>query len=338
MWRLPPEALLNSPHIGEVMRGSPAARDSESWAAIRDLVIGFAEQRNGFRRRETRGDGRVLDVTAAPLPNGDMLLTFVDVTDEVNAERFLQEKNEALETAAKVKNAFINNVSYELRNPLQSVTMSVGILADETILGPLTPKQRQYAQDAQRSADALLVMMTEIFDMASLDAGTLELNLEKITPSAEIDAVAALLADRLASARVELRQDVADDADGFVGDRQRVRQVMFHLVANAIRFSAPGQKITVSARCAAPFLELAVHDEGPGIPGEVVPRMFERFERVGERAGDRGVGLGLPLVKALVELHGGVVSLVSENGAGTRVTCLFPLGALPPDDGERMAA
>jgi signal transduction histidine kinase len=338
MWRLPAEALLNSPHIGEVMRGSPAARDSEAWAAIRDLVIGFDERRNGFSRRETRGDGTVIDVTAAPLPNGDMLLTFVDVTDEVNAERFLQEKNEALEAAAKMKNAFINNVSYELRNPLQGVTMSVGILADETILGPLTPKQRQYAQDAKRSADALLVMMTEIFDLASLDAGTLGLELETIAPGAEISAVATALADRLASAQVTLAQQVAVDADSFVGDRQRVRQVMFHLVANAIRFSQPGQKITVSARCAPPFMEIAVHDEGPGIPDEAVPLMFERFERVGERAGDRGVGLGLPLVKALVELHGGVVSLVSRTGSGTTVTCLFPLGAPSTGEPERKAA
>jgi signal transduction histidine kinase len=337
MWRLPPEVLQNNPHIGEVVRNSPATGESEAWALIRDLVIGFAESRNGFSRRETRGDGMVFEVAAAPLPNGDILLTFVDVTDKVNAQRFLQEKNEALEAAAKMKNAFINNVSYELRNPLQSVTMSAGILADETILGPLTPKQRQYAQDTKRSADALLVMMTEIFDLASLDAGTLELSLEKVAAGAEVDAVATALADRLASAKVELVQDVRDD-DAFLADRQRVRQVMFHLVANAIRFSPPETKITVSARPKRPFMEISVHDDGPGIPPEVVPRMFERFERVGEKAGDRGVGLGLPLVKALVELHGGGVSLISHAGQGTTVTCRFPLGEIDPGDPERKAA
>jgi signal transduction histidine kinase len=332
MWRLPPEAMQGNPHFGEVMRSCPAAADSEIWSAVRDLVIGLAERRDGFSRRERRGDGMVFDCTAAPLPNGDMLLTFVDVTDKVNAERFLQEKNEALEAAAKVKNAFINNVSYELRNPLQSVTMSAGILADETILGPLTPKQRQYAEDTRRSADALLVMMTEIFDLASLDAGTLELDLEKIEPGAEITAVATALEDRLTNAQVKLAADVAPGADMFAGDRQRVRQVVFHLVANAIRFSSPGQTIRVSARKAAPFMEIAVHDEGPGIPSDTIPRVFERFERVGEKAGNRGVGLGLPLVKALVELHGGVVSLASRTGGGTTVTCLFPLGAPETDE------
>jgi signal transduction histidine kinase len=327
MWRLPAEGLQDNPHIGEVMRSSRTARDSGAFAEIRDLVIGFAERRNGFQRRETRGDGQVIDLAAAPLPDGDMLLTFVDVTDEVNVERFLKEKNEALEATARIKNAFIDTVSYELRNPLQSVTMSVGILADETILGPLTPKQRQYALDARRSADELLVMMTEIFDMASLDAGTLELSVEKVAPAAEIDAVKTLLSDRLANAKVEIVADAAAGAAGFMGDRQRVRQVLYHLVANAIRFSAPGQAISVSARARKPFMELSVHDNGPGIPEDQVARMFERFERVGDRAGKRGgVGLGLPLVKALVELHGGGVSLVSSPGEGTTVTCRFPLG------------
>jgi signal transduction histidine kinase len=338
MWRLPPEALQNAPHIGEIMHGSPATEDSEAWAAARDLVIGFAERRDGFSRRETRSDGMVFDVTAAPLPDGDMLLTFVDVTDKVNAERFLQEKNEALETAAKVKNAFINNVSYELRNPLQSVTMSAGILADESIVGPLSPKQRQYAEDTKRSADALLVMMTEIFDLASLDAGTLELELEPIAAGDEIAAVATALEDRLTSANVELVQDAPAGHDAFVGDRQRVRQVIFHLVANAIRFSQPGQKIVAKARSAPPYMEISVHDDGPGMPEELVPRMFERFERIGERTGDGRVGLGLPLVKALVELHGGAVTLVSRSGKGTTVTCRFPLGAPRTADRESVVA
>jgi signal transduction histidine kinase len=336
MWRLPAEGLQDNPHIGTVMKSSRAARDSAAWGVIRDLVIGVAERRDGLQRRETRADGRVIDLAAAPLPDGDTLLTFVDVTDEVNAERFLKEKNEALEAADKLKNAFINTVSYELRNPLQSVTMSAGILADETILGPLTPKQRQYALDAKRSADALLVMMTEIFDLASLDAGTLELSIEKVAPDAEIQAAAGLLADRLESAEVRLVQDVGPGAGFFMGDRQRVRQVMFHLIANAVRVSEPGQTVTVSMRTAAPYMEIEVRDDGPGIEPENVPRIFERFERVGERAGDRGVGLGLPLVKALVELHGGAVAVASRAGAGTTVTCRFPLGVAPaPEDQDR---
>jgi signal transduction histidine kinase len=327
MWRLPPEVLRNAPHIGDVMRNSAAAEASAAWATIRDMIISLAERRDSFAQRETGGDGRVLDIAAAPLPNGDMLLTFANVTDEVNAERFLQEKNEALETAANMKNAVINNLSYELRNPLQGVTMSAGILADETIVGAMTAKQRGYALDAKRSADALLIMMNEIFDLASLDAGTLELDLETLDPGAEIDQVATAFTDRLATANVRLESVAAGVTRGFMADRQRLRQVIFHLLSNAIRFSPAGSAITISAREAAPFMEIAVRDRGPGIPDAIVPRMFERFERVGDFAEGRGVGLGLPLVKALVELHGGVVSLVSRAGEGTTVTCLFPLGA-----------
>jgi signal transduction histidine kinase len=338
MWRLPPEVLRDGPHIADVMRNSRAAEASAVWSTIRDMVISLAERRDSFSQRETRPDGKVLEVAAAPLPNGDILLTFADVTDEENAERFLKEKNEALETASSMKNAIINNLSYELRNPLQGVTMSAGILADETIVGPMTPKQREYALDAKRSADALLVMMNEIFDLASLDAGTLELDLESLEAAHEIEAVATAFTDRLANANVRLDVDVMAGSGAFLADRQRLRQVVFHLLSNAIRFAPAGSAIKVSARPASPFMEISVRDEGPGIPDGIVPRMFERFERVGERAKDRGVGLGLPLVKALVELHGGVVSLVSRSGSGTTVTCMFPLGASDRGNSTRRAA
>jgi signal transduction histidine kinase len=338
MWRLPPEVLRDMPHVSEVMRNAPGADESQSWIAIRDMVISLAERRDSMSLREMRPDGKVIDGAAAPLPNGDILLTFADVTDEVNAERFLQEKNEALETASTMKNAIINNLSYELRNPLQSVTMSAAFLADESIVGPMTPKQLEYARDAKRSADALLVMMNEIFDLASLDAGTLELDLEAIDPGAEIEAVATAFADRLAHAKVRLDAEVAVGSGAFMADRQRLRQVIFHLVSNAIRFAPAGSGITVSVRKAQPFMEIAVKDQGPGIPDDIVPRIFERFERVGERTKDRGVGLGLPLVKALIELHGGAVSLVSKPGMGTTVTCLFPLGTPESGEGSRKAA
>jgi signal transduction histidine kinase len=338
MWRLPPEVLKDGPHVGDVIRNSSVAESSGAWASIRDMVIGFAERRDGFGCRETGPDGKVHDVAAAPLPNGDILLTFVDVTDEVNAERFLKEKNEALEAAAGMKSAIINNLSYELRNPLQGVTMSAGMLADESIVGEMTPMQREYALNAKRSADALLVMMTEIFDLASLDAGTLELDLERVEPAAEIEAVATAFADRLDGAKVRLVAEVAPGAGEFHADRHRLRQVIFHLVSNAIRVAPAGSAITVAARMAAPFMEISVRDEGGGVPDGAAARMFERFERVGERTHERGVGLGLPLVKALVELHGGVVSLATKAGVGTTVTCLFPLGAPERSDAPQRAA
>jgi signal transduction histidine kinase len=324
IWRLHAEALQDNPHIDEVIRSCSMATNSGAWAAVSSAITGMTDSRQGLTRRDVRTDHSVIDCTTAPLPDGATLVTFADVTANVNAELFLQERNEALETAARVKNDFIKNVSYELRTPLQSVTMTAEMLADETV-GPLNPKQKDYAQSAKQSADALLALMNDIFDLASLDAGSLELSHEQVDPAREIAAVATTLSDRLAKANITLKQDVLPSAGLFEGDPRRIRQIVFNLVANAISFSSPGQTITVAARREANYMILTVRDEGSGIPEEVLARIFERFESHTNGSNHRGVGLGLSMVKAFVELHNGKVSLTSAAGEGTIVTCRFPM-------------
>ena len=324
IWRLHAEALQDSPHIDEVIRRCPMATNSGAWAAVSSAITGMTDSRQGLTRRDVRTDHSVIDCTTAPLPDGATLVTFADVTANVNAELFLQERNEALETAARVKNDFIKNVSYELRTPLQSVTMTAEMLADETV-GPLNAKQKDYAQSAKQSADALLALMNDIFDLASLDAGALELSHEHVEPAREIAAVATTLSDRLVKAGITLKQDVLPNIGMFEGDPRRIRQIVFNLVANAIGFSSPGQTITVAARREATHMILIVRDEGSGIPEDVLTRIFERFESHTNGSNHRGVGLGLSMVKAFVELHKGTVSLTSAAGEGTVVTCRFPL-------------
>jgi signal transduction histidine kinase len=324
MWRLHAEALQDNPHIDEVMRRCPPAAESASWKALHGAITGLTDQRLSLKSRDIRADNSVIDCATAPLPDGATLVTFADVTANVNAEMFLQERNDALVTAARMKNDFIQNVSYELRDPLQSVTMAAAMLAEETI-GALNAKQKDYAESAKRSADSLLSLMNDIFDLASLDAGGITLALEEVQPADAIDTVAATLADRLAKAEVVLRRHVPEDAGAFEADPQRVRQVLFHLVANAIGFSSAGQAVDVSVRRDDAAMVFTVADHGRGIPEDVQARIFERFETHTEGSSHRGVGLGLSMVKAFVDLHGGEVALESTPGAGTTVTCRFPL-------------
>jgi signal transduction histidine kinase len=267
----------------------------------------------------------VLESVTAPLPDGATLVTFSDVTATENAARFLKEKTEALETAAQLKSDFVQNVSYELREPLQGVTMAASLLADETV-GPLNAKQKDYAESAKRSADALLSLLNDIFDLASLDAGAIDLSIEPVEPTHAIEAVAAALSDQLAKTRVSLKVEAPDDLGTFPADPHRLRQVLFHLVANAIGFSSPGQSVKVAARRDRAEMVFTVSDSGRGIPPEIRGRIFERFESHTRGSGHRGVGLGLSMVKAFMDLHGGQVTLTSEPGRGTVVTCRFPAG------------
>lgn len=336
IWRIHSEALQDNPHIDELIRRCPAAAESDSWALLRGAITGLSDARRSVQHRDTRADNSVIDCATSPLPDGATLATFADITANVNAERFLQEKNEALkdknealETASRFKNDFIQNVSYELRAPLQNVTMATAMLANETV-GPLTDKQKEYAEATMRSADALLSLMNDIFDLASLDAGAITLDLASIAPQEVIDAVATALKDQLAQTEITLESDVPADIGKFKGDPRRVRQILFHLIANAIGFSSANQSIAVKVRRDDEWMNFTVTDSGRGIPAEAQSRIFERFETHTEGSSHRGVGLGLSMVKAFVELHHGKVALTSDSGAGTTVVCRFPLNAEAP--------
>ena len=146
---------------------------------MRLAVAGLADSRNRLTGRLDRRDGGVIDFTTVPLPDGATLITFVNVTDSVNVERALTEKNEALEEADQLKNAFIQHVSYELRSPLTNIIGFAQLLADDNA-GPLNIKQREYTGYIMDSSTALLAIINDILDLATVDAGIMELDLGSV--------------------------------------------------------------------------------------------------------------------------------------------------------------
>ncbi|HKG77392.1 MAG TPA: PAS-domain containing protein [Beijerinckiaceae bacterium] len=324
MWRLSREALASGPHIDEIVRlCRPLAPEGDPWIEIRGAVAGLPDMRMGLSCRMERRDGSVLDCAAQPLPDGATLLTFADVTASVNVERALTEKNDALERASRLRDDFVHHVSYELRSPLTNVLGFTQLLGDETV-GPLNPRQREYASHIMRSTAALLAILNDILDLASIDTGALELVYEPVNIRETIEAAARGVEDRLVEASLTLDIDAPAELGSFRADAKRVRQVLFNLLSNAVGFSSPGQTIRVMARKTDDDVIFQVTDQGRGIPAEVVTRVFERFESHTLGTRHRGVGLGLSIVRSFVELHGGRVELSSTPGRGTTVTCIFP--------------
>jgi signal transduction histidine kinase len=270
----------------------------------------------------------VFDCGAQPLPDGATLLTFIDMTASVNVERALTDKNEALERASRLRDEFVHHVSYELRSPLTTIIGFTQLLGDETV-GSLNPRQREYAGHIMRSSGALLAIINDILDLASIDTGSMELDREPVDIRETIAAAARGIEDRLAESSIRLEIDAPEDIGGFTADGKRVRQILFNLLSNAIGFSSSGQTVKVTARKRDGEVTLAVHDDGRGIPDEVRARVFERFESNTLGTRHRGVGLGLSIVRSFVELHGGRVELVSALGEGTTVTCFFPAAGPP---------
>ncbi len=333
MWNLPAETRAAKPHIDQVVQHClKLAPEEGPWAEIRGAVAGAPDSRLGLACRIERRDGTTLDCAGQPLPDGATLLTFIDMTASVNVERALTEKNDALERASRLRDDFVHHVSYELRSPLTTIIGFTQLLGDETV-GSLNGKQREYAGHIMRSSGALLAIINDILDLASIDTGSLELEREAVDIRETIAAAARGIEDRLAESSVRLDIDAPDDIGSFVADGKRVRQVLFNLLSNAVGFSSPGQAVRVSARKANGDVILQVHDDGRGIPPEVKARVFERFETHTLGTRHRGVGLGLSIVRSFVELHGGRVELLSAPGSGTTVTCTFP-----SDGAQRLAA
>lgn len=329
LWRAPEGTLDTHPHIDIVIELARIhAPDDSAWEDIRAAVSSHQEMRRKQDIRLRRLDGGVIDAVAQPLPGGSTLLTFADVTAQVNVERALRERNEALQSAGRLRDEFVHHMSYELRTPLTNIIGFADLLGAETI-GPLNERQREYAGHITRSSGSVLAIINDILDLASIDTQTIELSREKIDILATITAAAEGLRDRLVENEISLDIDVPSTVGAFVGDTTRVRQVLYNLMSNAAGFSLPGQTIRVAARRTEDAVVVSVVDHGRGIPQTQIDNVFNRFETHTDGSQHRGVGLGLSIVRSFVELHGGRVELVSEVGAGTTATCYFPIDGRP---------
>ncbi|MEJ0051386.1 MAG: PAS-domain containing protein [Methylovirgula sp.] len=322
--KLDPAQLNDKPHVDRLASLCTAfGGDDPAVVEIRAVITGLDDQRNGYDGRIFCNDGTVLDCTAQPLPDGATLLTFTDTTASVNVERALTDRNTALIDAERLRNDFVHHVSYELRSPLTNIIGFIELLGDSAT-GPLNDKQKQYAGYVTTSSSALLAIIDNILDLASIDADALELKPEKIDIRETISLAAQGVQDRLAESSIHLKINASDDVGTFIADGQRIRQILFNLLSNAIGFSEPGQTVTLSALRRADEIILNVADQGRGIPPDVIDEVFKRFKTNSRGSRHHGVGLGLSIVRSLVELHGGHVEIESAPNRGTLVTCVFP--------------
>ena len=324
IWRLDPARLADQPHIDEIAAlCAPLCGDAEDWVGLRAVVSGLAEERRGVEKRLHRRDGTVLDYAAVPLPDGATLLTFSNVTASVNVENVLTERNKALIDAEKIRNDFVHHVSYELRSPLTNIIGFVQLLSDRSV-GTLNPRQQEYAGYVTKSSAALLAIINDILDLATIDNDAMGIGLEEVDIRQTMQAAAEGVQDRLPDAGISLRLVALDGIGAFEADGKRVRQILFNLLSNAIGFSMPGQTVTLAALRRADQVVFKVTDQGRGMSSDLLEHAFERFHTDTHGSRHRGVGLGLSIVRAFVELHHGQVLIDSAPGEGTTVTCIFP--------------
>ena len=332
LWNLPMNALGNSPHIDDIAAACEKAFPEDGrriWADLKQRIVDLNPTRSDTKGRIIRADGRLLDFAVVRLPDGQTMMTFMDVSESANYERVLKERNEALIAADRLKDTFVQNVSYELRSPLTNIIGFADLLASGQV-GPLSDKQRAYTDYIRASSANLGLLIDNILDLATVDAGIAQLNPEVLDIPALIDKARAGLAATFTGGEkpVDIEVTIADDLPVFVADGTRIVQVLYNLLSNAARFSDPGSlvRVKVSAR-GAERIAFAVEDDGVGIPEDMRNSMFQRFEGQSVEGRQRGAGLGLAIVKTFANLHGGSVLIEGRQPRGTRVTVILPANA-----------
>ncbi|HEY5606839.1 MAG TPA: ATP-binding protein [Alphaproteobacteria bacterium] len=330
LWNLSDAERAAEPHVSHIVeRMRPFLDVNGDWDKRKEEIIAELTDREPQHGRTDRADGSVLKYATMPLPDGAVLLSYLDITDSIRAERALMERNAALEAADRLKSEFIANVSYELRTPLNTIIGFAEILKG-LYFGSLNDRQVEYADGILESGHTLLGLINNILDLATIEAGYMTLELEPVDLHEMTAAVLLLIRERARNKKIAVEFDCPRDIGAIVLDERRLKQALFNVLSNAVKFTGSGGAITVSVRRKDDHIIITVTDTGIGISDEDRERIFRRFERGSSPQSRRsGVGLGLSLVKSFVELHGGTVELDSEPGIGTKVTLTLPARRAP---------
>ncbi len=331
MWKLEDEFATGSPHVGAVLeRCRPLLPVKDTWEKAKPAIVARVTNRRVRQGRVRLADDRIIAYALVPLPDGGVLTSARDITDSVRVERALRERAEALEAADRVKADFIANISYELRTPLNAIIGFTEILNNQ-YFGQLNQRQVEYTEGVLEASQHLLTLINDILDLAVIEAGRMVLDIEPVSVKGVVDSVMQLTGEWARGQDLHLEADVPADIGIIQADERRLKHALFNLVGNAIKFTPAGGRIGIAARRNAAQVALSVEDTGMGIPEEDAKRVFDTFVRGKDKHGrPAGAGLGLALVRSLIELHGGRVEMQSKPGVGTKVTCWLPLRAKVP--------
>ena len=336
LWELDPAKLQNDADYDIVSSLClKLFHDQDTWANIK----GHITNPSADARRETTGemkrsDGTVVTYLTQPLPDGATLVAFVDMTAARRVEDALRERAEAFEAADKLRTEFVRNVSYQLRSPLTTILGYTQFLESGQV-GQLNEQQSNFLGSILTASNNLSKLIDDILDLAMIEARRLDLEISDVDLTQIINDSVNLVVTNAEDTEIQVSCDLQADLGMIKADERRLRQILFNLMTNALRFTESGGSITITATKQDEMIWLSVADTGKGIEYEQQASVFDSFN-----SGDRqGAGLGLALVRSFVELHGGQVLMQSAPGKGTKVICMLPVDSstAQPSDGSDAA-
>ncbi len=318
---------LHIDEIGDLCAKAMPKDGKQIWEKLKKEIIDISPKRSDKKERIKCDDGRLIDYSITRLPDGQTMLTFIDVSKSAAYETMLKERNEALELADRLKDEFVKNISYELRSPLTNIIGFADML-DSEIVGELNKKQREYTSYIRKSSQRLGLLIDNILDLANVDAGIAQLDYSEIDISKIIERAKAGLKGMInideGEKEINIEVNIEKNLPPLIADETRIVQILYNLLSNAVRFSDSGSKITLNVSSYGEKIFFTIEDEGEGISEEMRQTIFNRFEGRSSNKYQRGPGLGLAIVKTFVDLHGGNISLEKREPKGTRVIVSLP--------------
>jgi two-component system cell cycle sensor histidine kinase PleC len=250
-----------------------------------------------------------------------------DASPRIRAEENLREAKHVAEIANRAKSDFLANVSHELRTPLNAI-IGFSEIMQMQMFGAIGHKQyAAYADDIHSSGKHLLSIINDILDLSKIEAGRFQLHVEPVDIEETFEDCARLVRERAENAGLQVVRRIDPATPRLLADKRAVKQILINLLSNAIKFTPQGGEVTLSAQpTASGWVAMSVADTGIGIPPEQIDNALSAFGQVDNpfTRSQEGTGLGLPIVKSLVELHSGQFAIESAVGKGTKVTMVLP--------------
>ncbi len=328
---LSPDRLIAPEHCESLAQTlPPASPETASWPVLYRYLTthGSLEQEVGFRPlgpTTATADQSIHLLRGRCLPDGGAVLVAVEITTQRRREAALERAYVRAHTLVRRRSEFLAHMTHELRTPLSSIITYTDSMLSGLFGFAANPTVHRYLQMIQRSGEHLLAITNDVLDLAKIDADRVTLFEESIDVRTVLDDTVTLLQAKADEAEVRLGVEVPTGGVRVLADRLRLCQVLVNLVSNGVKFTPAGGEVTVTVRVDQPAetrVSITVADNGIGIASADIPRVLEPFNQICRPHGRRheGTGLGLPLTKKLVELHGSSLVVDSSPGDGTRVT------------------
>lgn len=325
MWDLNANQLTEEPHLTDLIPNIPVRSQtvSKESQTFKDMLPAWMSERETREGRWEDINKQVIDYALVPLPDGGMMLTQVDVTDSYRVQEALAERGRALEVASRLKDQFITSMSYELRTPLNSI-IGFSELLKQQLFGPLNDAQSNYLDDILSSAEELKDLISDVLDLAFIEADESKLDSQKVDLS-EILTESTTLARELAlKANTRLTLNTTQGSYLVMGDPRRLKQAFYNMVSAMLSFSQKSGRLELSLECGGSVCLVKITNEDCGLSTNDRTNLLASVNMGGMPHSRRATGIDLALVRGIVKKHGGHVSIEPYERDGIMMLCTIP--------------